>query len=151
MTIEDDIAFLERLPILRRLGAPALRILAIGVESYSVAAGDTLFAAGDVADCAYVIRQGAVMLYPAGGNEGGMIADAGMLLGESALLTETRRPVTAVARDNVIVLRISRAMFLKVLESFPDAAARLRELIAGRTNEWEQELENIRSTLLRGD
>jgi len=27
MTIEDDIAFLERVPILRRLGAGALRIL----------------------------------------------------------------------------------------------------------------------------
>jgi len=30
MTIEDDIAFLERVPIFRRLGAGGLRILAIG-------------------------------------------------------------------------------------------------------------------------
>ena len=43
MTIEDDIAFLERVPILRRLGAGALRILAIGAESYTVAAGQVLF------------------------------------------------------------------------------------------------------------
>ena len=33
MTIEDDIAFLSQVPVLRRLGAPALRILAIGAES----------------------------------------------------------------------------------------------------------------------
>jgi hypothetical protein len=33
MTIEDDIAFLGRVPVLQRLGAGALRILAIGAES----------------------------------------------------------------------------------------------------------------------
>ena len=48
MTIEDDIAFLERIPVLRRLGAPALRILAIGAEGYRVEQGQVLFNAGDV-------------------------------------------------------------------------------------------------------
>ena len=48
MTIEDDIAFLERVPILRRLGAGALRILAIGAESYTVEEGQvTVFVAVD--------------------------------------------------------------------------------------------------------
>ena len=50
MTIEDDIAFLERIPILRRLGAPALRILAISAESYHVEPGQVLFSAGETAE-----------------------------------------------------------------------------------------------------
>ena len=50
MTIEDDIAFLERVPILRRLGAPALRMLAIGAESRDLGPGEVLFHAGDPAD-----------------------------------------------------------------------------------------------------
>ena len=33
MTIEDDIAFLERVPALAILGRDALRILAIGTEN----------------------------------------------------------------------------------------------------------------------
>ena len=33
MTIEDDIAFFERVPTLSLLGRAALRILAIGAES----------------------------------------------------------------------------------------------------------------------
>ena len=33
MSIEDDIAFIERVPTLRMLGRTALRILAIGAES----------------------------------------------------------------------------------------------------------------------
>ena len=52
MSIDDDIAFLERVPMLAQLGESALRILAIGTESYSVNEGETLFAPGERADCA---------------------------------------------------------------------------------------------------
>jgi CRP-like cAMP-binding protein len=150
MTIEDDIAFLERVPVLRRLGAPPLRILAIGAESYSVRASQILFAAGDVADCAYVIQQGSFGLRPPRSGDDEVVAGPGTLLGESALLTESLRPATATARDDSIVLRISRAMFLKMLESFPDAAQRLRELIASRSDQWAREMENVRAALARG-
>src|SRR5580704_16612927 len=50
MTIEDDIAFLERIPIFRRLGSGALRIVAIGAESYSVETGQVLFTVGEAGD-----------------------------------------------------------------------------------------------------
>jgi CRP-like cAMP-binding protein len=150
MTIEDDIAFLERVPALRRLGAPALRILAIGAESYSLEAGQLLFAAGEPADCAYVIQRGSIDLKPERPRDGEVIAEPGTLLGESALVTETRRPATATAREDSIVLRISRAMFLKMLENYPDAAQRLRELIAARADQWAHEMENVRAALVRG-
>jgi hypothetical protein len=41
-------------------------------------------------------------------------------------------------------------MFLKMLESFPDAAQRLRELIAARADQWAREMENVRAALARG-
>ncbi len=150
MTVEDDIAFLERVPILRRLGTGALRILAIGAESYSVQAGQVLFTAGEAADCAYVIQQGSFALQPERPSDGEVVAEAGTLLGEAALLADTRRPATATAREDATVLRISRAMFLKMLESFPDAAQRLRELIASRAEQWAREMDNVRAALARG-
>lgn len=147
MTIEGDIAFLERIPILRRLGAPALRILAIGTESYRVEPGQILFAAGETADGAYIVQDGSFSLQPemAGGAE--VVAGPGTLLGESALMAETKRPATATAREPSTVLRISRAMFLKMLESDPGAAQRLRETIAARADEWARDIENVRAAL----
>jgi CRP-like cAMP-binding protein len=147
MTIEDDIAFLERIPILRRLGTPALRIIAIGAEGYRVEQGQVLFAAGETADGAYAIQQGSFSLRPARGAEADIIAGPGALLGESALLAETIRPATATAREPSTVLRISRAMFLKMLEGYPDAAQRLREVIAARADQWAREIENVRAAL----
>jgi CRP-like cAMP-binding protein len=148
MTIENDIAFLERIPILRQLGPAALRILAIGAESYSVEPGEVLFSAGETADGAYIVQQGSFDLEPERtNNETNIIAGPGTLLGESALLAETRRPATATAREASTVLRVSRTMFLKMLEGYPDAAQRLRDVIAARADQWAREIENVRAAL----
>jgi len=149
MTIEGDIAFLERIPILRSLGAPALRILAIGAESYRVEPGQVLFAAGEPADGAYIVQQGSFSLEAERG-ESEILAGPGTLLGESALMAETRRPATATAREDSTVLRISRAMFLKTLDGYPDAAQRLREVFTARANQWEREMANVRAVLNPG-
>jgi hypothetical protein len=45
MSIEDDVALLERVPTLRLLGTDALRMLAIGSEQRVVARGAVLFSA----------------------------------------------------------------------------------------------------------
>jgi CRP-like cAMP-binding protein len=149
MTIEDDIAFLERIPILRSLGTPALRILAIGAESYRVETGQELFAAGEPADGAYIVQQGSFSLVR-GRGETEIFAGPGTLLGESALMADTRRPATATAREDSTVLRISRAMFLKMLDGYPDAAQRLREVFTARANQWEREMANVRAVLNPG-
>ena len=150
MTIEDDIAFLERIPILRRLGIPALRMLAIGGESVTIGAGEQLFRVGDAADGAYIVQRGSFRLRPERPGEGEVIAGPGTLMGESALLAETARPATATAREDSAVLRISRVMFLKMLEGYPDAAHRLREVIVSRADQWMRDVENVRDALARG-
>jgi CRP-like cAMP-binding protein len=150
MTIEDDIAFLERIPVLRPLGGQALRILAIGAEGYRIDPGQVLFMAGDPADGAYIVQRGSFTLRPERGAEADVVAGPGTLMGESALLAETTRPATATAREDSVVLRIPRAMFLKMLEGYPDAAQRLREMIAARADQWAREMDNVRATLTPG-
>jgi CRP-like cAMP-binding protein len=148
MTIDDEIAFFARVPMLRRLGDGALRSLAIATETYTLRAGEVLFSAGEEADGAYIIQRGSVSLQPQRGAE--IVAGPGTLLGEAALLAQTRRPATATAREACTVLRLSRSTFLKVLDSYPDAAQRLREYYAGRTDQWAREIENVRTMLARG-
>jgi CRP-like cAMP-binding protein len=149
MSIADDIAFLERIPLLRQLGSSALRIVAIGVEAYRLDAGQRLFAAGDLADCAYIVQQGSFVLKPERKGSADVIAGPGTLLGECALIAEIYRPATATARENSTVLRIPRAMFLKMLDSYPEAARRLRDVMAGRVDDWARDLENIRTVVTR--
>jgi CRP-like cAMP-binding protein len=151
MTIEDDIAFFDRVPTLNVLGRAALRILAIGAESRFVHAGEVLFYAGDQADSAYVIQEGSFVLLPhrAEGEAKEMIAGRGTLLGELAMITPTNRLATATALEPSTVIRISRGLFLKMLEGYPDTARQLRDAMAARTDQWTREMENVRTNLER--
>jgi CRP-like cAMP-binding protein len=153
MSIEDDIAFLERVPILALLGRDALRILAIGAESRYVHGGEALFYAGDRADGGYVIQEGAFRIEPdrTMTPAAAFTAGPGTLLGETALLVETTRPATATALEPSTVIRISRGLFLKMLEGFPDAALRLRDEVAARTDQWSRDLRRVRSKLDRAE
>jgi CRP-like cAMP-binding protein len=148
MTIEDDIAFFERVPTLNLLGRAALRILAIGAESRYVHPGEVLFNAGDQADSGFVVQEGTFSLAtrPSEGGDN-LVVGRGTLIGELALLTETTRPVTATAQEPSTVLRIPRTLFLKMLEGYPDAAEKLRDIIATRANESTQEIYGVRSML----
>jgi CRP-like cAMP-binding protein len=145
VSIEDDIAFIERVPTLRMLGRTALRILAIGAESRYVHQGEVLFNAGDATDCGYVIQEGSFGLTTK--SVGEVIAGPGTLLGELALIAETKRPATATAREPSTVIRISRSLFLKMLEGYPEAADILRDQIAARARQALAEMTDVRAML----
>ena len=150
MTIEDDIAFLERVPALSILGRDALRIIAIGSESRYVHEGNALFGEGDDADCAYVVQEGSFDLVADKGTIPSSVAGPGTLIGETALFIEVKRTTDAVARESSTVVRIPRQLFLKMLEGYPDAAVRMRDAIAGKVSQTASELTRVRDSLMRG-
>jgi CRP-like cAMP-binding protein len=148
MTIEDDIAFFERVPTLSLLGRAALRILAIGAESRYVHRGEVLFSAGEGADSGFVVQEGSFQL-AAPRTDGGrnLVIGPGTLLGELAMVTVTTRPVTATALEPSTVLCIPRSLFLKMLEGYPDAAKRLHDTLTHRSEEWGRDINAVRNAL----
>jgi CRP-like cAMP-binding protein len=133
MSIEDDLALLEHVPTLRLLGMESLRTLAIGSEVRDVPRGDHLFHQGDNADSGFVVQRGAFRIDDGAGAE--MIAGPGTLLGELALLRSMPRPSSATAIEYSTVIRITRSLFQRVLESDPAAALRLRDAFVNRTSQ----------------
>jgi CRP-like cAMP-binding protein len=133
MSIEDDVALLERVPTLRLLGTTALRMLAIGSEQRDFARGEVLFNSGDEADAGYIVRRGAFRIEDGAGTE--IVAGPGALIGELALIAAMRRPSTAIALEHSSVIRVARSLFQRVLESDPAAARRLRDEFANRTSQ----------------
>jgi len=132
MSIEDDVALLERVPTLRVLGTDALRMLAIGSEQRNVPRGSVLFSVGDDADAGFVVQRGAFRIQDGGAE---LVAGPGALIGELALINAVRRPSTATALEDSSVIRVARSLFQRVLESDPAAARRLRDEFAKRTSQ----------------
>jgi CRP-like cAMP-binding protein len=149
MTIEDDIAFFQRVPTLGNLDRDALRILAIGAESLYVHSGAVLFHAGEDADSAFVLQEGKFSLATKAMNGEPAVVGPGTLIGELALFANMKRPVTATALEPSTVMRIPRSLFLKILDGFPSVARRLRDLVANRSDETARELQQVRANLGR--
>ena len=145
MSIEDDIDFLDRVPTLHILGREALRILAISAESIRVQGGETLFEEGEPADGGYVVMHGAIMLQSARERtkHDGAIARPGTLIGEMALIVDGMRPATATAMESSTLLRISRGVFLRMLEGEPGAADALKRMISQRVSAALDELDLV--------
>lgn len=135
MSIEDDVVLLDRVPTFHLLGNAAIRVLAIGSEQQEFASGSVLFRAGDASDCGYVVQRGSFHLGFPGGSKDDIVAGPGALIGELALIVPMTRPATATALEYSSVIRITRNLFQRVLESEPDAARRLRDDLASRTSQ----------------
>jgi CRP-like cAMP-binding protein len=148
MAIEDDIAFFESVPTLALLGKQALRVLAIGAEIRQLQTGAVLFYAGELVDGGYVVQSGGLVLEESSTGE---IAESavgpGTLLAELALLTETISPVTVIATEPCVLIRISRNLFRRMLEGYPAAAKRLRDVMAERVDGWSRELTAVKDRL----
>ena len=123
------------------LGKQALRILAIGAETPQPAERRgavlcrrtrrrRLYRAGRLA--------AAGARHPAEGKE--FTVGPGTLVGELALLTDMVCPATAIAKEPTVVIRIPRSLFRKMLEGYPAAAVKLRDIMAERVDDWTREL-----------
>jgi CRP-like cAMP-binding protein len=150
MALEHDIAFFEQVPTFAVLGTQALAILAIGAETRHLQSGAVLFYAGELADGGYVVQQGSLLLEPSSPLEGEpFTAGPGTLVGELALLTDTVCASTAIAKGPTVVVRISRSLFRKMLEGYPAAAQKLRDMVAERVDGWTRDLGEVKTVLKR--
>ena len=146
MALDDDIRDLARNVTLRDLEPEALRLIAFAAESLQYRPGDVLFLAGEIADGGYLLRSGSVTLE---GEGNGLIVLPPALLGDTAMMTETLRPATAVVREHSSVLKIPRTLFLRVLNEYPGSAVRLHKNLAARLQTFARELETVRTSVLK--
>lgn len=147
MSIDDDVALLESVPTLRLLGDTALRVLAIGSEQLEFSRGSVLFRAGEDSDCGYIVQHGSFRISLEDGTNYETVAGPGTLIGELALLVAMPRPSTAVALEFSSVIRVTRGVFQRVLESDPAAARRLRDDMAARVSQLASDVMLVGSKL----
>ncbi|WP_416064904.1 cyclic nucleotide-binding domain-containing protein [Rhizobium sp. ZK1] len=137
MSLSDDIHLLSQLPLFKDMNEDQLRLIAFGADRRVIAAGQILFRQGSPAESAYVITSGSLELSVTGSDGMGRteaIAGPGALISELALITLVERKFTAIAREDTGIIRITRALFHRLIEEYPSAARimenRIRDSIA---------------------
>ncbi|MDB5643474.1 MAG: cyclic nucleotide-binding protein [Hyphomicrobiales bacterium] len=133
MALEDDIRDMARLPLFQEMEPDALRLLAFSAETKILRKGDILFRKGDVSDSGYLVLSGSFQIDgPPRRDSAEFVISNYSLIGEMALLTATERPATVTAREPSTVLKVTRAVFHRVLKEHPKSAIRVRASLEAR-------------------
>ncbi|RDJ09645.1 cyclic nucleotide-binding domain-containing protein [Rhizobium grahamii] len=137
MALNDDIRLLSQLPLFHGMSEDQLRLIAFGADRRVISAGQMLFREGSPAESAYVILAGGVELSRTGRDGQPEVQNTvgpGTLLSELALITLVERKFTAIATEDTSIIRITRSLFHRLIEEYPDAArlieTRIRDNIA---------------------
>jgi CRP-like cAMP-binding protein len=146
MALEEDMALLAQVALFRDMDRDALRLLAFSAERRRLRAGDTLFRKDDISEYSFVVVSGAITLID--DDVATAIVGPGTLIGEMALLSETRRPTTAIAREPTIILRLSRQMFRRTLEEYPSTAANIATELRQRVLNISNQLAEVKKRLI---
>lgn len=132
MALSEDIELLSALPLFSSLDKDQVKLIAFGAEHRVVGPGEALFREKAPADCAYVVARGRLDLYVMGrGNQPYKQASAGpgVMLSELALITMVERKYTAIASTETDVLRLTRAIFHRLLEEYPPMARLVQDRV----------------------
>jgi CRP-like cAMP-binding protein len=140
MALDQEILRLQANPTLALFDEEALRLIAFSSETRLLRGGDTLFSEGEPSDGGYYVVSGTLLLEDSEKEEA---HGPGALIGESALFVETERPATAKAQGPTTVRRIPRHLMRRILEEYPDTAARLRAHLQGRIGDITSRLQRI--------
>jgi MFS family permease len=115
-----DVELLQQVPMLRTLPLPSVEQLARGLEPVQVPAGQAVFSQGDVGDRYFVIESGEVDVLGDGVRVTTLGPGEGF--GEIALLRDTPRTATVVARTDLRLRALVSHRFLAVVLGFTPAA-----------------------------
>ena len=142
MSLDDDIAMLAQAPLLGLLEWDALRLLAFAADKRRLRQGDVLFRKGDRSDAGYIVTEGEIGL-DIGGGKPVTVARRGDLIGQTALFVRGHRPATATARAPSVVLRLSVSLIRRVLEEYPDVAAKMHAALAAELGAFNRDLTRV--------
>lgn len=144
MALDDDIRILSAVGLFEGFTQEQLRLLAFGAETTALGAGKKLYLEDDIADSAYVVVTGGFVLYREGGER--LVvghAGPGAIMGELALIADTRRLTSASAEVDSQVLRLNRQMFRRILEEYPQVAVQLHQRISAELQAFLHRIEGL--------
>jgi CRP/FNR family cyclic AMP-dependent transcriptional regulator len=134
VSLKEEVDLLQRIPLFQNIEASKLKLLAFTSERVAFEAGHVLFREGDMGDAAYIIMEGdadVTVNSPAGPV---IVATLGRnaFVGEIAILCDVPRTATITARERLVALRISKELFLRLINEFPQMAVSVVRELAKR-------------------
>lgn len=130
----DRETLIRNMPLFETLADDEVVALASQLQERSVAAGTTIFRAGEPGDTLFLIQEGAVEISTGEGKQRTVLASLfpGSFFGEISLLDGSSRSASASATKDCVLQALERDHFFSFVRGKPDAATKILGEMAER-------------------
>ncbi|MGH7040350.1 MAG: cyclic nucleotide-binding domain-containing protein [Stellaceae bacterium] len=151
MSLKQEFELLRRVPFFAEIEPAKLKLLAFMSERVTFDPGKLLCRQGDPGDAAYLIIEGEVEIIAETPTGPMVLAVLGVneIVGEMAIFLDVPRTATVKAHDRLVVLRISKEPFLRMVREFPSMAVSIMRELAHRLDAANNQLRVTHAELRR--
>ncbi|HEY9566671.1 MAG TPA: cyclic nucleotide-binding domain-containing protein [Thalassobaculum sp.] len=134
MSINQEVELLRNIPLFAKIEPSKLKLLAFTSERLTYQSDQVLCRQGDTGDAAYIIIEGqaAVQIATPTGNIEVARLGRGDVVGEIAILCDVPRTATVTATERLTTLRITKELFFRLVNEFPQIAIEIMRELAAR-------------------
>jgi CRP-like cAMP-binding protein len=152
MSLNEEVELLRQIPLFSNIEASKLKLLAFTSERVTYGPGQTLFQQGDMGDAAYIIMDGdaAILIDTPDGPLTVATMGRNAIIGEIAILCDVPRTATVRAESTLVTLRISKDLFFRLVNEFPQMAVEIMRELARRLEKTTAQLQKAVSKDGRG-
>jgi CRP-like cAMP-binding protein len=147
MSLDQEVDVLRQIPLFANIDTAKLKLLCFASERLTYTAGQILISQGDVGDAAYIIVDGEAEVLV--GSPAGPLKVAVLkrndIVGEIAILCDVPRIATVQAASELVTLKITKDVFLRMLTDFPEMGLKIMRVLADRLAKTTAELQEARA------
>jgi CRP-like cAMP-binding protein len=147
MGLEQEVDVLRRIPLFQNIEPSKLKLMAFASERVTFAADTALFEQGEEGDAAYIVLDGtADVRVTADGGEAITVAQVASndIVGEIAILCDVPRTATVVATSELVTLKITKELFFRMVQDFPQIGIEVMRVLAHRLETTTRQLRAAR-------
>ena len=134
MSIDEEVEILRRIPIFAKIYPAKLKLMAFASERVTYKPGQALFRQGERGEAAFIVLQGTadVLIDGSAGPLRVASLSENEIIGEIAILCDVPRTATVKARTELVALVISKDLFFRMINEFPQMAVEIMRELAQR-------------------
>ena len=147
MSLDQEVDVLRQIPLFANIDTAKLKLLCFASERLTYTAGQILISQGDVGDAAYIIVDGEaeVLVDSPAGPLKVAVLKRNAIVGEIAILCDVPRIATVKAASELVTLKITKDVFLRMLTDFPEMGLEIMRVLADRLAKTTAELQEARA------
>ncbi len=134
MSVNSDVQLLQKVPLFARVDPAHLQVLVFSSKRQTVSGGSYVYRKGKSGAAAFFVLSGRAIVRTSDSPTSAAIArvEKGALLGEMAMIGKVPYSSSVQAVNDMAVLKLTNAMFMRVCEEFPDVGKNVLAVLADK-------------------